>query len=120
MISPKIYISGPITHTVDGNRLAFENAKKALQLIGFEVINPHENGLPFNATYNQHLVKNMELLLECDAIYLLQGWTDSYGSRVECFMADNRGLQLLSYHTPIEMLHEYVTVFKEQSLENEN
>lgn len=88
--------------------------------MGFKVVNPHENGLKPSATYNQHLVKDIELMLECDAIYLLKGWTDSEGAVIECFVADTRGLRVLSYHTPIEMLHEYVTVFKEQSLEYEN
>ena len=120
MIGPKIYISGPMSGLVDFNRQAFWSAQQALQLMGFDVVNPHKNGLPKNATYNQHLVKDIELLLECDSIYLLKGWTDSDGAQIECFTADNRGLRVFSYHTPIEMLHEYVTIYKDKLLENEN
>lgn len=121
MEKPKIYISGPITGLTNDNRLAFERAKQALSLMGFKPVNPHENGLQPGATYNQHLVKDIELLLECDAIYLLKGWTDSDGAMIECFIADNRNLRVFSYHTPIEMLHEFSIMFKENSMfEKEN
>ncbi|MDD3479980.1 MAG: DUF4406 domain-containing protein [Paludibacteraceae bacterium] len=120
MKKPKIYISGPMTGKADYNRPAFETACQALDLLGFEPVNPHNNGLPQSASYNEHLVKDIEILLTCDAIYLINGWTDSDGAQIECFVADNRGLRVFSYHTPVEMLHEYVTDFAHKQADNNN
>lgn len=121
MNKPKIYISGPMSGKVDLNRHAFESVQQALELLGFETINPHCNGLPQSASYNEHLVKDIELLLTCDSIYLIPGWTDSDGAQIECFVADNRGLRVFSYHTPVEMLHEFViSCTRRNQLDNSN
>lgn len=117
MKKPKIYISGPI---VKGIRPIFTLALAALKKLGFEPVNPHNTDLPQSDLNNEHLVKNIELLLTCDAIYLMPGWTDNDDAQIECFVADNRGLRVFSYHTPVEMLHEYVTNFAHKQADNNN
>ena len=61
-----------------------------------------EPGLGSEASWNEHLVADVALLLECDAIYLLKDWGDSRGSRIEANIAEECGLQIV--HQP-----EYAT-----------
>ena len=67
-----------------------------------EPVNPINNGLGSEASWNEHLVADVALLLECDAIYLLKDWGDSRGSRIEANIAEECGLQIV--HQP-----EYAT-----------
>lgn len=80
----KIYISGPITGAnINTTRLRFKCAEATLRIQGFTVANPMENGLPEDAPYDEHIKRDLEMLAECDAIYLLNGWERSKGCRIE-------------------------------------
>nr|DAL72517.1 MAG TPA: chromosomal replication initiator protein [Caudoviricetes sp.] len=84
----KIYISGPISglplETVYNN---FTNAEVQLLEQGYEVVNPFNNGLPPTATWEEHMRADLKLLLDCDAIYMLEGWEKSRGARIEYALA---------------------------------
>ncbi len=84
----KIYISGPISglplETVYNN---FTNAEVQLLEQGYEVVNPFNNGLPTTATWEEHMRADLKLLLDCDAIYMLEGWEKSRGARIEYALA---------------------------------
>lgn len=80
----KIYISGPITGTnIETTRARFEAAEEMLRGQGFTPVNPMKNGLPVDAPYEEHMKRDLELLAECDAIYLMNGWERSKGCRME-------------------------------------
>ncbi len=53
----------------------------------FFPVNPLKNGLPNIATWDQHMVRDIELLLTCDSICLLPDWQQSKGARIEAFIA---------------------------------
>lgn len=84
----KIYISGPISglplETVYNN---FTNVEAQLLEQGYEVVNPLNNGLPTTATWEEHMRADLRLLLDCDAIYMLEGWEKSRGARIEYALA---------------------------------
>ena len=84
----KIYISGPISglplETVYNN---FTNVEAQLLEQGYEVVNPLNNGLSTNATWEEHMRADLRLLLDCDAIYMLEGWEKSRGARIEYALA---------------------------------
>lgn len=84
----KVYISGPISglplETVYNN---FTNAEIRLQEEGYEVVNPLNNGLPRESTWNEHMRADLKLLLDCDAIYLLKGYQNSKGAMIEYDLA---------------------------------
>lgn len=84
----KIYISGPISglplETVYNN---FTNVEVQLLEQGYEPVNPFNNGLPTNATWEEHMRADLRLLLDCDAIYMLEGWEKSRGARIEYALA---------------------------------
>ena len=92
----RVYISGD---TTNDNREAihskFEEAEKSLKDLGLFPINPLKNDLPNTATWEDHMVKNIELLLTCSAILLLPGWSTSPGSRVEACIANAKQMDQL-------------------------
>ena len=99
----KVYISGKIGEVVisEDTREKFDAAEKMLQDKGYRVFNPtdqvweytlQENhrktvwifgkdiDLPF---YNYCLMKDLQKLALCDAIYMLADWEQSPGARTE-------------------------------------
>lgn len=80
----KIYISGKITgFPIDVAREKINTAESFLESAGFEVVNPLKNGLAVSEPWERHIVKNVELLMSCDAIYMLDCWRSSRGARIE-------------------------------------
>lgn len=84
----KVYISGPISGLpYEEVEKAFSKAEIRLQEQGYEVVNPLNNGLPRESTWNEHMRADLKLLLDCDAIYMLDGWTNSKGAKIEFNLA---------------------------------
>jgi hypothetical protein len=80
----KIYISGrisglPFTEV----KQKFQEGQEFLEDLGFEVINPINNGLTESHTWEQHMVRDVELLLPCNSIYMFDGWQYSVGACIE-------------------------------------
>lgn len=80
----RIYISGKISG-LPYNEVEerFDDAEKLLSDLGFEVVNPLKNGLATQEEWIKHLCKDIELLHSCDAIYMMNNWTESRGARHE-------------------------------------
>lgn len=88
----RIYVSGKISGLpFDEVRERFADATELLDEIGFESVNPLEKGLPQDAPWEKHMVKDIELLLSCDAIYMMDNWTDSVGAGIEYDIAMRTG-----------------------------
>lgn len=93
----KVYISGPITGTTDYME-RFGEAQKELEARGYEVINPAlvNSNLPKSTTWYEYMDVSFSLLKMCDAIYLLDGWQNSKGARLEYRFALRKKLQVLT------------------------
>jgi hypothetical protein len=92
----RIYISGKITGLPYSEvKERFQKAQDFLEKTGFEVFNPTKNGLTASHKWEQHLLRDIELLFSCDAIYMLNGWTDSTGSRIEHNIASETGKEII-------------------------
>lgn len=76
---------------MDDVKVRFADAKAFLDEIGFEAVNPLEKGLPDDAPWERHMVKDIELLLSCDAIYMMDNWMDSTGAGIEYDIAMRTG-----------------------------
>lgn len=85
----KVYISGPITGIDFGNRFAFSCARNVLELCGYEAVDPSEVQLDDEATWTDYMRADLKLLLDCDYIYMLEGWEKSRGARIELALAKN-------------------------------
>lgn len=92
----RVYISGQITGLEPQEaQERFEGAEYLLENIGLTPINPLKNGLPFNSSWEEHLVKDIEMLMSCNAIMLLGNWGNSKGARIEKQIAEEMGLKVL-------------------------
>lgn len=80
----KVFISGPITG-VANYKENFANAEKELKNRGFKVINPvrETEDCPDDTTWSDYMNITLQLLQQCDAIYMLNGWQESIGARIE-------------------------------------
>jgi hypothetical protein len=101
-----IYISGPIAG-YPAFKEVFESAAKHLRFLRFDVVNPvdvppheHEGECPKSyVTANGHsaacyLRTDLKALLDCDAIFMLSGWENSIGARLEHSVAAHCGLKI--------------------------
>lgn len=108
----KIYLSGPITGQVDGNREAFATSKKILELRGWEVINPYDTnpaeeeaeeaanraaGNLYSEAYWKLLAKDVTTIGKVEGIIFLPGWENSKGARLEAYVGILRGLPVWQY-----------------------
>lgn len=92
----KIYISGKISDTdLTETRARFAAVAKAMKRLGYEPVTPLENRLTEHDTWEAHIVKDIATLLQCKAIYMLQGWQDSKGARIEHYIATKIGMPIM-------------------------
>ena len=80
----KIYISGPITG-VDGYMERFNRAEEALKAEGHTVVNPAKvnSALPEGTTHEEYMITSIAMLEMCDCIFMLEGWKESKGCKIE-------------------------------------
>lgn len=92
----KIYISGKISGTdLTETRKRFAAAAKAMKRLGYEPVNPLDNGLSEQDTWEAHIIKDIATLLQCKAIYMLQDWQESKGARIEYYIATEIGIPIM-------------------------
>ena len=93
----KVYLSGPITGTVDYKE-RFKRVQRELWSQGFGfVMNPAEviSHTPFSQmTRTEIMTVCYALMASCDTIYLLDGWRASQGCREELAYAKARGMEI--------------------------
>lgn len=88
----KLYISGKISGTdLTHTRKRFSDVADKLQSLGHEVTNPLCNGLSEHDPWEDHIAKDIINLIDCEGIYMLQGWEESQGARIEYAVANKLG-----------------------------
>lgn len=91
----KVYISGAITGLDEAvRREAFLDAEIKLQDMGFEPVNPFLEPIP-GWNHEDYMKRDIKLLLECDYIYMLEGWEKSKGAMLEHVVAGECGIKYL-------------------------
>lgn len=88
-----IYISGKITG-LDDYAEKFSAAKKYLIGLGLTVINPVECDHSKNKDWHEFMITDLKYLFQCDAIYMLNNWSESTGARIEHFIAQETGMKI--------------------------
>jgi hypothetical protein len=90
----KVYIAGPMTGYPDHNFPAFNEAAARWAAKGWEPVNPAElDGDPSLEGWRYFLKRDIALLMECDAIALLEGWQNSKGASLEKTVATALGIR---------------------------
>lgn len=93
----KIYVSGPMTGVKDHNYPLFNTVAGYLRKYGYEVLNPAElpePGNPGSQPWSWYLRRDLQEMLNCDAIVLLPNWRNSQGAQLECDVASRVGMSL--------------------------
>lgn len=91
----KIYISGPISGLEYNDAFfRFAYADGCIRYLGHTPVNPMFNGLTSCAPWADHMMRDLELLRECDAIVMLDGWDNSVGCKIEKLFAEKLGLKV--------------------------
>lgn len=101
----KIYISGPISgHDINERREVFKTASVVLQSLGYDPVDPiyFADLHPEDVTTHSHMKRDIHLLLQCDAIFMMRGWTHSKGCKVEFDVATAIGLPVYFEEVYIE------------------
>lgn len=78
------YLSGPMTGIPDYNRPAFDEAAKELREQGYTVFSPSEVG-PRDQVMARawYMRKDIQALLQSDAVMMLPDWEQSEGAKLE-------------------------------------
>jgi hypothetical protein len=104
----KIYISLPISGRDAEERREYAEKIKAhinKTMPSFEVVNPLENKLDFNVHWSRHMKVDIQMLLECNAIYMCEDWQWSHGCKLEHDIATSCGLDVFYqesvWHSPV-------------------
>lgn len=94
----KIYIAGKVTGEPKHlTALKFAMAKKEIEALGFEAINPIEVVGDWNATWDVAMRKCILALMGCEAIVLLPDWVDSKGAKLENEIAKSFDMPIFNY-----------------------
>ncbi len=92
----KVYISGKISGLdFEEVRVKFAEAEEFLNSLGLEAVNPLKNGLSVDDAWIKHLCRDIEILNDCDSIYMMDGWQGSVGACVEYDFAIRTGKTIL-------------------------
>lgn len=85
----KAYISGPMSGIKDYNKPAFKQVESILRANGYKTANPASIEMPKIVGFTDKQIwvwcmkKALRMMLKCDTIVLLPGWTKSKGAKVE-------------------------------------
>jgi hypothetical protein len=102
-----VYIAGPMSGMPKLNHDSFNNAENRLEKsrIFNKIVNPASLDITFTedlegiaATDNEYrrnaISRDIDLLLNCDSIFMLEGWENSKGAQVEHALANYLGLKI--------------------------
>lgn len=94
----KIYISGKISG-LPNYAEKFAAAEAELTEKGYDVVNPLNNGIAPGEPWHVQMKADIRLLLNCDAIFMLDNWEKSTGAALEHEIAFWLGLSI-TYQRP--------------------
>ena len=97
--SQTVYICGKMSDVEDYNRPAFNRAAYELRDAGFAVFNPAEVSGADTWRWSDYMRVSLRGMLECDALYVLDGYDTSQGANIEIRLARELGMPVY-YQTP--------------------
>lgn len=90
----KVYVAGPCSGIKDLNYPAFNSEAARLRDEGYTVLNPAENPEPPCKSWAGYMRMAIAQVVQCDGVFMLQGWEASRGARLEHRIAKELGLTI--------------------------
>lgn len=87
VVAMRLYLSGPMNGLPQHNFPAFEKARALLRSVGYEVVCPAELGRHDGWAWEDYLRRDLKVMLDCEAVALLEGWERSNGAMLETDVA---------------------------------
>ena len=101
----KVYISLPITgKDLQEQKSYAGNIAAILSEYGHTPVNPFDNGLADDASYEEHMKADLRLMLDCDAICLCKGYHYSKGCLFERDVAVKCGMAIVKDTMPMNKI----------------
>jgi hypothetical protein len=108
----KIYISGKITGLPFPEVEAkFQSAEELLEELDLVPVNPLRNGLTKTHSWDEHIIRDVGILLRCDGILMLDNWESSDGAMIERYIAEKKGMDIW-HELPVKEKQEFVSNVK--------
>lgn len=97
---PTCYIAGPIRGKKDCNGENFMKWEEILMKEGYNVVNPIRISERVNKMYEEpswerYMKEDIKELVECDYIFMLDGWFHSKGAFLEHTIAESVGIKVM-------------------------
>ncbi len=90
----KVYIAGPMSGYENHNFPAFHNKAAELHEMGFEVVNPADINSGMMLSWSDCMRADIQELVTCDGIVLLDGWEKSKGATLEHHIAERLEMKI--------------------------
>jgi len=91
----RVYISGGITGLPKAEtRERFYAAEELLRKAGHEPVNPMRLHI-VKKDWKGYMLTDIEALMTCEAIYMLEGWINSKGAKIEFCIATEMDLTII-------------------------
>jgi hypothetical protein len=103
MIRKTFYLAGPMTGLPNFNYDGFERAKQQLEDHMLEIVSPHskfkdeDEFIRKERSHAFYMAHAINLLMTCNAIILMPGWSKSRGARTEFELALSCGYSVYYY-----------------------
>ena len=89
-----VYVAGKYSGNVETNIKHAEKVSIDLIRQGYAVITPHKNTAYYDIDYDTIIKMDLEILSRCDIIYMLKGWEESKGAKIEYDFARKEGINI--------------------------
>lgn len=89
-----LYIAGPMSGYPDKNEHLFLHAEERLRSLGYDVRNPLSVEGDGKSPWTWYMREGIKLLLESDAVAVLDDWECSMGARLEVQIAMSLQMQV--------------------------
>lgn len=107
----KIYLCGAISGLNPIQcRALFQIAQNKIATNWRVVLNPFDNGLEDEASWEDHMRADIKMLMECDAMYVVNDISSSKGAKIELNLARALGITVMSYKMTDQRLMEELKV----------
>ncbi|MDR0514650.1 MAG: DUF4406 domain-containing protein [Coriobacteriaceae bacterium] len=90
----RVYVCGPVTGIPGGNRPQFDFVAEQLRTEGHEPVVPHDHVDP-SWPWGRCMRALIPVMLSCDAVVTLLGWSRSKGAGLEVHISSALGIETM-------------------------